>query len=121
MNQFTTEEYARMIVSNILSGSNACGTLQKAVEQRDSAYFEKMATPVIERIAAQLQQAEMERDKANSDRNKAQFALETFIQNLFPTQKNPNVLSIRKTEVLKKIVNSALGRDAFIDTPRSPE
>ncbi len=111
MTQFSVKEYTQTLVRNILSGNNVCGSLRKAVEKMDPDYFEKMAAPVVERLVSQITQAESERDKANSARSQAQFALETFVQNLSSRPEDQNILLIRKTETLRKIVEDALGRN----------
>lgn len=43
----TVEYYTKMIARNILSGRNACGTLEHATGVGDSKYFEKAAEGVI--------------------------------------------------------------------------
>ncbi len=111
MSQFSAEEYAWAIARNILSGNNTCGTLQKAIERNDSTYFIKMAIPVIDALVSQLRQAETERDKTNAANSQTRFLLETIVQNLFPSQEDPSVLSIQKTETLEIMLKDVLGRD----------
>ena len=49
-------------VRNILSGNQACGTLDKAAQAGDAAYFEKMIAPVMATYAAEMRELRMQRD-----------------------------------------------------------
>lgn len=107
---FSAKYYAQKIAQGILSGENACGTLQKALQNKDEDYFIGKATPTIDIILKQLHSEEELRNGVIVQNEKLRFALESVVQSLNIPEGNPDTLTLPKTDEIRKVVEEALGR-----------
>lgn len=69
-------------VDNIISGDNACGTLQNAAAKGDRTYFEQMIRPVMQTYAEEAAELRRQRDATLRDNEAKRFALESVAANI---------------------------------------
>lgn len=107
---FSAKYYATKIAQGILSGDNACGTLEKALQNKDEKYFIDKAVPTIDVILKQLLSEEELRNGIIVQNEKLRFALESVMQSLNIPDDKPDTLILPKTDEIKKAIEEALGR-----------
>lgn len=91
----TVTDRVETAVRNIMSGSNACGTLKAAVEKGNADYFREMIEPILQVYEDEADDLRKQRDDALVDAEAKRQALEIILSNV--TIDNPVVLSaIRK-------------------------
>lgn len=102
-------EEAMMIARNILSGANACGTLRKAADRRDAAYFAAAAEVVLKAGREENSHLRAERDAVLKELEAMRFALETVMQNLTPIRSPPGMF-LPRNDRIRSLVERILGR-----------
>lgn len=113
----TFGEDAMMIARNILSGKNACGTLQGAVDGGDHAYFAAAAEAVLRVRREEIGYAREQRDRALKEAEKIRFALELVVQNLVPVRSPPpGGMFLPKNDNIHSTLENALNRAISWDT-----
>jgi hypothetical protein len=106
-------EDAMMIAGNILSGDNACGSLQKAVATADPLYFAAAAEAVLKAGRAELENARNQREEAAKMADQYRFVVELLVQNLYQAGPSPDVLGITVNGQITACLEKALGRKMF--------
>lgn len=107
----TFKEDAMMVARNILSGKNACGTLQTAVDKGDAIYFAAAADAVLRVKREEIEHARVQRDTALKDVEKYRFALELVLQNLVPARSPPDGdMLLPRNDNIRSILEKTLGR-----------
>lgn len=99
----TLNDYCSIIARNILSGQNACGTLQNAIVNNDRKYFEEAAKPVVGVIMDERNMARMEALRQSAMGNDVKGALEMVAQNIGGSVKISDV-------VILNVLEHTLGR-----------
>lgn len=104
-NNVMVDDAVRAIVNSILSGNNACGTLQQAVAGNNRDYFVQMVRPTVTIIHEQYEDCARQVLKANQRITELTSALEYVAQNI------GGAVEIRD-QGIRDILSQALGRKA---------
>lgn len=111
------KEDAMMVARNILSGKNACGTLQRAVDNSDAGYFAAAADAVLRVKREEVDHARRQRDTVLKEAEKYRFALEVVVQNLVPARSPPTGdMLLPRNDNVRSILEKALGRSFSWDS-----
>lgn len=114
--EHTFKEDAMMVARNILSGKNACGTLQLAVDRGDAAYFAAAADAVLRVKREEIEHVREQRDKARKDAEKYRFALELLVQNMIPAGPPASGMLLPENGNVRAILEKTLGRTLSWDS-----
>lgn len=103
-------DYAEIIARNVLSGKNACRTLENAVAAADPQYFTTAAMPVVEALLGQLAQEQSQRAQLSIQNEKLRFALESLVQNLHRPHGVTDHVVLQLDQFIRKAAEGALDR-----------